>query len=221
MKKLSIYIFLIFMFTGCSFDTPPNDWQYKSVNAFDSYTKNFLRSNDEMAKNDIQRAISHAKSSADLKPLARIYLGECALNISVGIDDKCQKYNNIKELINSKKLDAYYDFLNLNIKKEDISKLPNTYQQFALHLKTKNYLQANNDILNIKKATSQLIAASLLKDKIDKKSMKKVIKTASFYGYKKVVLYWLKRLKKTTNKEEEIKKISKKISIINKKKDEK
>jgi len=213
-KNLSLYILLSFIFTGCSFDTPPNDWQYKSINAFDSYTKNFLRSNEEMAKNDIQRAVSHAKNSADLKPLARIYLGECALNISVGIDNKCQKYNNIKELINSKKLNAYYHLLNSTITEDEIKDLPQTYQKFASHLQTKDYQQANNDISDIKKATSQLIASSLLKDKLNKQNIKRIIKVSSFYGYKKAVLYWLIKLKEKTSNINEKLTIDKKISIL-------
>ena len=214
MRKLSIYLLIILIFSGCSFDTPPNDWQYKSANAFDSYTKNFLRSNDKMAKNDLQRAIAHTKNSADLNHLARIYLGECALNISVGLDDKCQKYNEIKDVVNSNTLDAYYSFLRTNITKKEIDKLPKIYQDFAWHVQTKDYKKANTDIISMDRATSQLLAASLLKNNITKNSINKVIETASFHGYKKAVIFWLERLKAVTIDEEERKKINKKISII-------
>jgi len=216
MKKLYFSILPIIFLTGCSFATPPNDWQYKSVNAFDSYTKDFLSSRDEMAKNDLKRALSHAKSSADFTNLAHIYLGKCALNISVGIDDKCREYYEIKDIVNSDKLDAYYNFLNSNTTKDDLNKLPKIYQDFAWHLKNKDYKEANKDILDMDKATSQLLASSLIKDKIDKKTINKTIQTASFNGYKKVVIFWLKRLKNITTDKTEKDKIDKKISILTK-----
>ena len=95
MIKIEILSHSLLLFSACSFKSPPNQWQFKSTAAFDSYTKNFLSSNDALAKNDLSRAIKHAKQSADLKMLARVYLGECALNISVGIDDNCKDYLNI------------------------------------------------------------------------------------------------------------------------------
>ncbi len=216
MRNLYIYILFIILFSGCSFSTPPNDWQYKSVNAFNSYTKNFLYSNDKIAKNDLQRAVSHAKNSANLNHLARIYLGKCALNISVGIDDRCQEYKDIKEIINSNTLDAYYDFLLSIITGKQIDKLPKIYQEFAWHMETKNFKKANTDILSMDRATSQILAASLLKNNIDKKSINKVIETASFHGYKKAVIFWLKKLKRITTDKKEVDKINKKISILGK-----
>ena len=214
MRNLSIYILIIVIFSGCSFDTPPNDWQYKSVNAFDAYTKNFLSGNDRMAKNDLKRAIAHAKQSADLTSLARVYLGECALDISIGIDNKCQKYKSIEDIVDSKPLNAYYNFLISNIQKEEITNLVERYKDFALYLKNKEYKKANNEILNMDRVTSQLLAAALLKEKINKRSISKVIKSASFNGYKKAVLYWLNQLKTKTTNITEIEKIDKKISIM-------
>jgi hypothetical protein len=86
--KILLFIFLL-QFNGCSFKTPQNKWQFKSVNAFSAYTKNFLSAKDTLAKDDLKRAVNHAKQSANLSQLARIYLGECALNISVGLKDNC------------------------------------------------------------------------------------------------------------------------------------
>lgn len=214
MKKPTIYLLTILLFSGCSFDTPPNEWQYSSVNAFDSYTKNFLRSNDNLAKNDLQRAVKHAKNSAELTHLGSIYLGECALNISVGIADKCKKYQDIEELIGSKTLDAYYDFLTLSIREEQISQLPKIYREFIWHVKSKEFSEANKDIAKMDKPTSQLLAASLLKDKIEKNTIEKVIEVASFNGYKKTLIFWLNKLKERTSSKKELNKINKKISIL-------
>ncbi|MEA3330440.1 MAG: hypothetical protein U9Q29_01950 [Campylobacterota bacterium] len=214
MKKLTIYLLTALLFSGCSFDTPPNEWQYKSVNAFDSYTKNFLSSNDNLAKNDLQRAVKHAKNSSDLTHLGSIYLGECALNISVGITDKCEKYQDIKDLINSQTLNAYYDFLTLNIKEKQISQLPKIYRDLVWHVKNEEFTKINNDIVKMDRPTSQLLSTSLLKDKVDNNTIERVIEVASFNGYKKAVIFWLNELKNRTNDKKKITKLNKKISIL-------
>ena len=214
MIKIILYTFTLFLLSACSFKSPPNEWQYKSVNAYDSYQKNFLSSNNSLAKNDISRAIKHAKMSADLTQLARIYLSECALNISVGIEDKCENYVNIQELVNNDGLDAYYSFITLSLKKQQIKLLPKTYQNFILHLQTMEYDKANKDILSMDKITSQLLSASLLKENITKKTRDTIIERASFNGYKTVVLFWLKQKINSTSNENKKKRLIKKISIM-------
>ena len=169
-KILTLSLSLV-LFSACSlpdFKTHPNAWQHKSANAFNSYTKNFLSNNNALAESDLKRATQHAKSSANLSSLARIYLGECALNISVGSLDNCAKYNDISNLVNSKKLDVYNKFINNNLQKNEINLLPKNYQTFALHVANKNYNDANKDILDMKKVTSQLLSAILIKDNLEK-----------------------------------------------------
>jgi len=156
---------MIFLLGGCSFKSPDNNWQYKSTSAFGSYQKNFLGAKEIMAKNDLKRAIAHAKVSADLTTLARVYLGECALNIAVGLDDECSKYKDIRDVVNDTKLDAYYAFLTNSLKEEDIKNLPEVYQNYSWHVRKGELDKANEDIQNIEVVSSQLIAFSLLKDK--------------------------------------------------------
>lgn len=119
MIKITLLLFSL-LISGCSFKTPVNEWQYKSSSAFNMYTKDFLTGDETLAKNDLSRAIMHAKKSADLSQLARIYLGECALNISVGVQESCDKYRSISHLVNDDSLDAYYHLIQLSIKKEQI-----------------------------------------------------------------------------------------------------
>jgi len=215
MIKIVLILFSI-LITGCSLKAPANEWQYKSSNAFSSYTKNFLMGNEVLAKNDLSRAIKHSKKSADLTQLAKIYLGECALNISVGIKDDCKKYIDISSLLNDESLNAYYDFISLSIKKEQVKDLPKNYQPYAYNLLKKDYKSANQDILNISKATSSFICASLIKENIDVTTREKMISLASFNGYKKVVLFWLNESLKNNQNQEDIKNIKKKISILTK-----
>ena len=213
MRKIA-YFFIISLFLGCSFKSPPNKWQYNSVNAFDAYTKDFLSSNDKMAKNDLNRAIKHAKMSANLTTLAKIYLGKCALNISVGIDDKCNEYKSISELVDNVKLEAYYNLIRLNLDKLQPKALDKSYQNFALHLITKERLKAKQTLSYMKKPTSKLLAASLIKNNLDNKTRKEMLDSASFLGYKKSVLFWLNELKIHTKDTDELDKIIKKIEVI-------
>jgi len=209
-----IYLPVILLFLGCSFKSPPNEWQYKSINAFDAYTKDFLSSNDKMARNDLNRAIKHAKMSADLTTLAKVYLGKCALNISVGIDDRCSEYKSISELVDNTKLDAYYNLVSLNLDRLQPDKLDKNYQKFALYLVKKDMPQAKKALLDINKPTSKLLAAALIKDNLDNKTRKEMLDSASFLGYKKSVLFWLNELKVHTKDTNKLKKIRKKIEVI-------
>ncbi len=214
MIKVIILTINLFLISACSFNPPPNQWQYTSANAFDSYTKNFLSSNDDIAKNDLDRAIKYAKNSADLTTLARIYLGKCALNISVGLEDSCKDYKNIAEIINDNKLDAYYNFIRLNLNHLNKSYLNKSYQKFAIHLNKKEFYKANIEILKISKPTSKLLCAALIKSNLNSNTRKEMIKVASFYGYKRSVLFWLKESKKYTTDINRLNYLSKKISIL-------
>jgi len=214
MIKISFLLFLM-IFSGCSLKTPTNEWQYKSSTAFSMYTKDFLTGEETLAKNDLTRAVKHAKKSADMTQLAKIYIGECALNISVGINDNCKNYTNISNLVNNDLLNAYYDFIKLSIKKEQVKYLPKDYHSFAYNLIKKDFKSANEDIFNMPKATSSFLSASLMKENILPSSRKKIISLASYNGYKKVVLFWLNESKKNSHNREDIRKIRKKISILN------
>ncbi len=218
MKIKSIRIFTILLsiilFQGCSLKSPKNQWEYNSSNAFTSYTKYFLINENELANSDLQRAIKYAKQSANLEQLARIYLGVCALNISVGIEDKCSSYTKIREFLNKKELESYFLML---VKKEEIEQityLPKQYQSFVKYKLEKRFDLAFNAIKEMQEITSQFVAASLIKEKVSKSDMNYLIKKASFNGYKNFVLFWLKNLYKIENDLEKKKKILKKIIIL-------
>jgi predicted outer membrane protein len=183
-------------------------------NAFESYKKNFLSQKDTLAKDDLKRAISLAKSSDDLNHLATIYLGECALNKSVGIDDKCDDFLKIKELVTKESLINYYYLLELDLKKLDPTKLDDRYKDFAIYLKKQEFKKANEAIIDMKSPTSKFIAISLLKDKVSKKTIQDALKTASLHGYKKEVVYLLHLLKDKETNPDKKKIIEKKIEIL-------
>jgi hypothetical protein len=210
-------IFILIFLGGCSFKTPQNEWQYKSASNFESYKKNFLQGDDALAKSDLKRAIKHAKQSADLTQLARIYLGVCSLNIANGINNECKEYKEISNLVHSKELESYYHLITKTITAKEIQFLPQEYQEFSLHLLKKSYTQANQDILTMKKTSSPFVAAALMKETLDNKTREYLLQKASFFGYKKTVLFWLQESLKYTKKREEIEQIQKKLSILNSK----
>ncbi len=214
MTKVFLTLLVLAFFTGCSFKGEPDAWRHKSINAFSSYTKNFLSARDALAKSDLARAVNHAKSSADLTQLSRIYLGECALNISVGIKDECEKYLSIADLVQNRELNAYYKLIRWQIDLQDIDALAASYRDFTRY-KIKNESQkAIESLFEMDKITSQLVAASLIQEKLSFEDVQKLIELASFYGYKKSVLYWLHVQKMKTTRSVQIQKIEKKIKIL-------
>ena len=128
---IRLFLLSILFFSACSFKTPANKWQYDSANYFHLYTKNFLNANTILAKNDMKIAIKSAKRSANLTTLAKVHLGKCALNISVGVSDACKEYTEIKNLVNDEKLDAYYNFVTQSNVQINPALLPNDYASFA------------------------------------------------------------------------------------------
>jgi len=208
-----IPLIVILFFNACSFKTAQNMWQKKSTNAFNSYTKNFLSDNN-MAKNDLQRAIKHAKQSANLTQLARVYLGKCALNISVGIEDNCKEYLNIADVVQNNRLDAYYNFITKSLKDTQIKFLPHYYQEYSKNIERKKFRDANKNIITMPRITSTLLSGVLIKENLEDSSREKIIQLASFYGYKKAVLFWLNEEKKYTKDSKKIEYLNKKISIL-------
>lgn len=209
-----IALLLILLLSGCSIKTPVNEWEYKSTGAFNSYTKHFLTNKDILAQDDLEKALEYAKQSANLEQLARITLGVCALKLSVGIDDKCREYKNIKEIISSKELNSYYQMLQNSLKEEEIQNLPSQYQNFISFKQSANYEEAFKAIQNIDQTTSKFIAATFIKEKLTKEQINYLLDIASYHGYKKLVIFWLKQLSYLESDTMQKELIKKKIYIL-------
>ena len=167
MIKYIFILFIIIYFSACSFKTAPNEWQYKSANAFDSYVNDFMSEQDILAQNDLRQALKYAKKSANLSTLARIYLGKCALNISVGIEDKCKEYQSISNLVDDKELSNYYGII------------------------TRTSALNPDTILDSSRATSILLHGVLTKEMLNEIQRAELLKVASYHGYKRAVIFWL------------------------------
>lgn len=215
MIKYILLISSLLFITACSFTTPKNDWQINSINAYDSYKKYYLKGEDNLASTDIKRAVRYAKQSADLDTLARIYLSECALHVSVLEDDGCEKYKELDDLVTSDDLRSYYLFLQNMTTKEDIKYLPSRYQDFSSYVQKKEYANAQKEIEKMDDIVSKMISASLIKEDLDPKSIKSIIDEASFYGYKKAVINWMKFYETKVTDKNERDLINKKLKILN------
>jgi len=175
---------------GCSSKPPIYKWRTNSASAFSSYTQSFLQG-EQSGSGELDIAIDEAKRSADLEQLASIYLGVCALNRAVGVDDRCQKYQKISHLLVSKKLNAYYRLLHDTITPTDLEAIPPQYRPFAKAKLERNHVQAFEALMQIKKPTSKLIGAALIKEHLSPAQREQVLTLASQYGYKRAVLFWL------------------------------
>lgn len=214
MRYLFSSFIISLIFFGCGFKQAQDQWRYDSAGAFKNYVNYFLVDNMVLANSYLNSSIKFAKQSAHLNQLATIYLGVCALNKSVGIDDSCKKYLELSEISSSKSLESYYLMLKKQITKEQLIFLPKHYQGFAKDLIRKDYSLAFENIMTMEQISSQFIAASLIRDKLNKKQIRYLVDKASFYGYKKLVLYWLNYL---YLKEDDIKQqqnIKKKLDIL-------
>ncbi len=190
MKKYSLVLFIVVLLSACSFKTPPNQWQRKSADAFSSYVKDFMSGEDGLARNDLRRAVKHAKKSANLTTLARVYLGKCALNVSVGVEDKCEEYVSVSNLVEDEKLSNYYGVI------------------------TKTSTLNPDAILDKSKATSLLLNGALKKETLNDAQRAKYLQIASRNGYKKAVLFWLNESKSKTNDKNKKEYFQRKIEAI-------
>jgi hypothetical protein len=213
--RLNIFIlFIILIFAGCSFKTPPNQWEYNSTSAYNSYEKYFLSNQDILAKSYINTAITNAKQSANLNQLARVHISACALNMSIEQTNYCKEYESIRDLVLSKELDIYFQMLNQKLNKTQIEYLPKQYQSFYRNFLLKKYDLAFKDLTSMEQITSKFIAASLIREQLTNVQVNYLIDTASTYGYKKLVIYWLKKQFEKELDTDKKQLISKKIEIL-------
>lgn len=215
MKIKFVLLIVSLLFVGCSFKTS-DKYKYRvdASNSFDSFKKYYLQGKTRLASIALKRALQNAKEGSDINSIAKIYLGECALHKAMLIQDNCSEYLQIKELTSDKHLENYYLFIAGKFQNINISLLPESYRDFAKYLKRKNLGAAVKTLDKIKNSDSKIIAASLIKNKLSKKDIKKIIDISSSMGYKKVTARWYNFLKtKSTEKEKKI--IDEKLKIFN------
>lgn len=210
----SLLIVFVLLFSACSMEPAPNSWEYKSSSYFESYKKNFLYDKDVLAQADLESALSYAKQGTDATQLASIYLGKCALNIAVGLDDKCIEYQEFEELVSCPKIKNYYKMVQNNFEQIEIEMLPPRYRDFVLSMQKQDVKRANSIIQKMDDPVSQLLTISLLGESVTKETLQKAIEASTFYGYKKGTISLLKKLEIKTDDAKEKELIEKKLDFF-------
>ena len=213
--KIKFFILIIaLLFTGCSLKVN-NKYKYRvdASNSFDSFKKYYLQGKTRLASIALKRALQNAKEGSDINSIAKIYLGECALHNAMLIQDRCNEFVQIKDIISDKSIQNYYLFLTKDFQKIDTKFLPDRYRNLVNYLKQKKFKNAIKALYKIKDTDSQIIAASLIKDKLSKKDIQNIIKLSSSMGYKKVTARWYTLLEaKSTAAEKRV--IEKKLKLF-------
>lgn len=214
--KINIFILTLItlFFTACSFKSYENQWQFDSSIAFNSYVQNAFKGNTILAKDDLSKAIKYAKQGANFNQLARIYLGECAIDLGLGIKNSCEKYKKIENLVSSNEIKVYSLLLEEKVDKNQIKFLPKQYQEFYKYKLKNNQELAFESLKKSEQISSLFIAAKLIKKMLNKSQINFLIEKASFYGYKKLVIYWLKNLYEIESNKNKRDMILKKINIL-------
>ena len=204
MKNLFL-LFLLILVGGCAIKASPDKWKTQAANAFESYREYFLHGDDRLAAVELKRAIKEASCSADLMPLARIYLGECALHTAVLEDTACPDYNQIRALPEiSGELNNYFLMLQNRMDEVDPAMLPRQYRKYVNRVKKKDFQAAFSNIREMRETSSKLIAAALIKGHLDYAMISYIIDQASFRGYKKAVIAWLRFSKKSATEKKKV-----------------
>ncbi len=202
-------------FIGCSFKNDSQGvWKKDTSNSFDSYKQYYLEGKTRLASVSLKRALISAKSSADLKPLAKVYLGVCALHVAVLINDKCEEYVSLANLLpkNDTSL-SYYNMIERNFAKVSVNKLPPQYHNFVKNIQKHKFRDAIKEAKKMKSPSSMLISLSLIKEYLNSNDLDFIIHKISLYGYKKAIIRWLKYSKNKSTHSKNIK-IDKLLKII-------
>ena len=215
--RFIVLFLLALLLGGCSFKTPPNKWEYAATRAFESYKTNRLAQKDLLAKSDLKRAKEAAKSSSDLRDLASIELGVCALDIALGKPNNCSEFEKIRPLIECPKLQNYALFLQKKWYKIETDQLPKKYRDFTEAMQANDAKKANLAIQKMQDPISAMVALALLGGAANKESIETTLKKVSFHGYKAGVIHLLQLLEKKTSDTNEKRKIEQKLEILKEK----
>jgi len=186
-----LFVISLLLFFGCSTKSPQNKWQYQSYNSYKSFEKYFLEYKLDLAAIELDRARESAKVSANLDTLARIELSKCALQVALLQEFTCKDYDSLKSLIKDNELSSYYNFLSVKFDKNDLNNLPKQYHSFAEAFLSKDLKSMKKSLKTVEPFTSQMIAASLIKEELDESTISMIVDKASFRGYRYAVIVWL------------------------------
>ena len=211
-KVISLLFFALL--SACSFQQPQNAWQYKAVTAFEKYQDYYLENRAILADSERKKAINFAKQSAHLNTLARVYLGDCAIQFAALNKSDCSAYQKVAPLIDDPELSAYFHLLSGQLSQTDISQLPENYRGFARTLLQKSTARLQDEILLIPELTSRLIAASIAKPSLNLNIIRTLIDQTALRGYQLASIRWMTYLAEITPDPHESQQLKDKIALM-------
>jgi len=207
---------LIFFITGCSTKRPDNAWQYDAAASAKYAERYFLEGRYLLSQGEFRRAEKNAKQSGNMTPLARLYLGKCALNRSVLLEDDCREYTDIAALSDENELKSYYALLSGTLSAGEINDVPDQYRIFAAAYLKGDKKSIRKALENITPLTSKMVAASLSQEYLDEQIIESIIAEASHLGYRRAVIAWMRHLLSITKDEKKRNILKHKIGILTK-----
>lgn len=202
------------LLSACSAPRHQDQWRYDAADATLAYREHFLHDNALMRADAYRRALRASQQSADLLPMARLYLTRCALNKAVLIDDPCDAYADVSPLIDSAELDAYYAMLTGTLDTDRIEQLPEQYRPFARAVAAQDAAAVRTALRTLAPPTSRMIAASTVLDTLDEALVETIVHDASEHGYRRAVIAWMHHLLLITNDPKKKKRLEKKLELI-------
>lgn len=181
--------------TACGSSGPPvPDWKSDSVDFIERYKKHALLGENTLAERYFQQALRATGGAGRVGETGRLWLVHCATRRATLLDDDCSEYVDLAKVETSAEDRAYYQFVMLNWRELDASKLP---MQYAGLVKT-DAVGTNALIAAIEDPLSRLLAASLvtLKGQADHDTLSLAMETASIQGWRQPLLTYLKLLEK-------------------------
>jgi len=220
MKKIVFLLIFCFLFPGCGAKQIP-EWKNDSFTHLENFKKSYLIGKGNITELYFNRAVDEISKSGDLDILARAYLIKYAVQIAALETFDDSEYRRIDALQSAPQNRAFYLFLKGSFDTVDEHLLPNQYHSYLrAHRKGKTE-DVTREILKIEDPLSKLIAIglSVQKSMYDEVTLNAAIDTASYNGWKRVLLAYFNKLQsfyETHNDKERAAQIEQKIQILKK-----
>jgi hypothetical protein len=189
---------LMLLLAGCAAPRHADQWRYRAAEATLEYRDAFLEADDSLAAEAYEIAENAAKQSADLDPLARLYLSECALRLAVLDPSDCPRYRVLSRIHHDTSHDAYHALISGRLQHDQIVALPPQYRAFAAAYASDDIDRARQAAETITPLHSRLVASALIRDRLDEPQVEALVDAASHHGYRRAVIAWMTYLQQRT-----------------------
>lgn len=187
-SKALLSIWLIALLAACA-GTPPPDWQMNARSAMERATAAYLEGNARVEAQEFLLARHEITGTGRVDLLARIELTRCATRVASLVLEDCAGFENLRQDAAAPER-AYADFLNGQIKSQDIVLLPPPQRAAA---SAASEAAAAAALQNIDDPLSRLVAAGVLfrAHRATPAVLSAAVDTASAQGWRRPLLAWL------------------------------